>query len=235
MMTRLPFADAEFWTLPNILTVTRLALLPFIVLLMFIPAAWAASVALTLYIIGALTDYLDGWVARKYDQVSEFGTFLDPISDKIYVVTIMMMLLGTDRLNGIFVLLAVIIIAREFLVAGLREYLGPKDIQVPVSDLAKWKTAAQMVAMGILIIAPYMFGAATLGVLALMGATALTAYTGCDYLKAGLAHMCGPTSGADAKPDEVKAELESKPESEPASKPKPKKKKKPSADDESKE
>ena len=189
------------WNLPNILTIGRLATLPLIILLMYIPAAWGAAVALTLYIIGAATDFLDGYLARKNDEVTEFGTFLDPIADKIYVVTIMMMLLATDRLNGIFVLLAIIIITREFLIAGLREYLGPKDIQVPVSDLAKWKTATQMIAMGLLIIAPYMWGGEFIGLTLLLAATAITVMTGWDYLKVGYAHMMEETSTEEMDDD----------------------------------
>lgn len=190
------------WNLPtlnlaNMLTLARLAILPVIVLLMFIPAAWAAAVALTLYILGAVTDWLDGWVARKYDQVSEFGTFLDPISDKIYVVTIMLMLVATDRIAGVFVLLVIIILMREFLVAGLREYLGPKGVKIPVSDLAKWKTATQMASLGFLIIAPYMFGGGFIGIILLLAATAITVYTGWDYLKVALEHMGDPAEPID--------------------------------------
>lgn len=177
------------FNLPNLLTLFRLGLLPFIILLLFIPASWAAAVALTFYALGAATDWLDGYVARKYDQVSEFGAFLDPISDKIYVVTIMLMLVATDRVTGIWVLLVLAILIREFVISGLREYLGPKDVKVPVSELAKWKTASQMVATGLLIIAPYMFGGTALGILALIGATGLTLYTAWNYLKIGFEHM----------------------------------------------
>lgn len=190
------------FNLPNLLTLFRLALLPFIILLLFVPASWAAAVALTLYALGAATDWLDGYVARKYNQISEFGTFLDPISDKIYVVTIMLMLVATDRISGIWVLLVIAILVREFVISGLREYLGPKDVKVPVSELAKWKTAAQMVATGLLIIAPHMFGGTFLGILALIGATGLTLYTAWDYLKVGYEHMQGELSDETASEDE---------------------------------
>lgn len=179
----------ENMNLANALTVARLVILPFIIALMFIPAAWAAAVALTLYIVGAITDWLDGYVARKYDQITELGTFLDPICDKVYVVTIMMMLIATDRINGVFVLLPIAILTREFLIAGLREYLGPKNIKLPVSGLAKWKTTLQMAALGILIIAPYIYGFTVLGTIALVGATIITLITGWDYLKTGLQHL----------------------------------------------
>ncbi len=177
------------WNLANILTVSRLVILPVVVLLMFIPQSWAAAVCLTFYIAGAVTDWLDGWVARKYDQITEFGTFLDPIADKIYVVTIMLMLVATERITGVFVLLVIVILAREFMVSGLREYLGPKNVKLPVSALAKWKTAVQMIATGILIVAPYITGGTIIGILALTGAAVLTVITGWEYLKTGLEHM----------------------------------------------
>ena len=174
---------------PNVLTLFRLILLPFIVALMFLPYAWAAGVALALYVIGSITDFLDGWVARKFDQVTAFGTFMDPISDKIYVSTIMLMLVATGRIWGVWVIFAILILGREFMISGLREYLGPKGIKVPVSQLAKWKTASQMLAIGVLIIAPYFMGGLYLGILLLVGACTLTLYTGWDYLKVGWEHM----------------------------------------------
>lgn len=175
--------------LPNILTLFRLGLLPFIVLLLFIPTSWAAAVALTLYIIGSITDYLDGYIARKYNQVTEFGTFMDPISDKIYVATILLMLVATGRVWGIWVVFVIAIFIREFIISGLREYLGPKDVKVPVSDLAKWKTAVQMIATGLLIIGPHITGGVFIGITALIAAAALTVYTGWDYLKVGYEYM----------------------------------------------
>ena len=102
-----------------------------------------------LYIIGAATDWLDGWVARRYNQISEFGKFMDPISDKIFVVTVLMMLVATHRIEHFLVLAVIIILIREFLVSGIREFLGPKGISLPVTPLAKWKTAAQMTATGL--------------------------------------------------------------------------------------
>ena len=175
--------------LANILTLFRLALLPLIVVLLFIPASWAASAALAFYIVGAITDWLDGYIARKHNMVTAFGTFLDPISDKIFVATIMLMLVATDRIAGIWVVLVILILVREFVISGLREFLGPKNIQVPVSPMAKWKTTAQMIATGLLIIGPFVTGGMFLGLLCLLAATALTLYTGWDYLKIGWEHM----------------------------------------------
>ncbi len=179
-------------TLANKLTLARLALLPVIILLFFIPTGWAAWTCLTLYVIGAVTDWLDGWVARRYNQYSEFGRFLDPIADKIFVVVVLLMLIAVDRVEGIWVLAVVIILIREFLVAGLREFLGPKGIIVPVTPLAKWKTALQMVATGILIVGPYIHdGITMLGLLGLTGAAVLTVMTGWNYFKTGIQHIKG--------------------------------------------
>lgn len=173
------------WTLPNILTVGRLGLLVVMIPFLYISAPWAAWFCFVLYVIGSITDWLDGWIAREYNQVSAFGTFLDPISDKIYVVTIMLLLVATDRIEGIAVLFVIVILVREFLVSGLREYLGPKGISVPVMDLAKWKTAAQMFATSFLIISPYVIGGKVVGALLLGMAAVLTAITGWRYLVAG--------------------------------------------------
>lgn len=174
---------------PNMLSLLRLALLPFMVVLFLIPMEWAAWSGLVLYVLGALTDFLDGWVARKFSQTSEFGAFIDPVSDKIFVVTCMLMLVAINRIEGIAVLAVAIIIVREFLVSGLREYLGPKGIKLPVTKLAKWKTASQMLALGVLIVAPYIFMGTALGLTLLLTASVLTILTGWLYLKTGLDHM----------------------------------------------
>ena len=173
--------------LANILTITRLVLLPFIVILFYMPAswAWASWALLALYAIGAITDWFDGWVARRFNQVSAFGTFMDPISDKIYVVTMLLMLIATQRISGLLVLAVVVILVREFLVAGLREFLAPKNIKLPVTKLAKWKTTAQMVATGLLILAPLSRLAADAGDVFLCGAAVLTVVTGWDYVRTG--------------------------------------------------
>jgi cardiolipin synthase len=175
--------------LANTLTLLRLALLPLMVALFYIPFEWAAWTCLVLYAIGAMTDLLDGWIARKYNQITEFGTFLDPISDKIFVVTTLLMLVAVDRIEHLWVMNVVIIIIREFVVSGMREYLGPKEIKLPVTNLAKWKTALQMLATGILIVGSYVWGGQMIGQLLLTGASALTVVTGWVYLKAGLDHM----------------------------------------------
>jgi len=174
----------------NILTMTRLFILPLMILLFFIPAHWAAWSVLVFYIIGAATDWLDGWFARRYNQISDFGRFLDPIADKIFVVTVLLMLVATDRISSGWVLSVVVILAREFLVSGLREFLGPKGIVLPVTKLAKWKTAVQMIATGFLIIAPALGALAHyIGLLGLCAAAILTVMTGWAYMKTGWAHI----------------------------------------------
>ncbi len=175
--------------LANLLTMTRLVLLPFIIVLFYLPFDWAAWTCLGLFIVGSVTDFLDGWVARRFDQVTEFGKFMDPISDKIFVVTILLMLIAVDRIEGIFVMAVIIILMREFLVSGLREFLGPKDVKLPVTQLAKWKTTIQMVATACLIIAPLSLTAAIVGKIGIIVAAAITAWTGWKYLQAGMEHI----------------------------------------------
>jgi len=176
-------------TLANILTLARLVLLPFIIILFFIPAKWAAISCLMLYAIGAITDFLDGWVARKFNQITEFGTFIDPIADKVFVVVITLMLIAADHVSGIWILPLLIILIREFLVSGMREFLGPKNVKLPVTQLAKWKTTSQMIALGLLIIAPYYPSANIAGLIMLVIAAVLTVKTGWIYLTTGFKHM----------------------------------------------
>lgn len=178
--------------LANILTVTRLLLLPLIVALFFVESSWgglATWPCLILFILAAATDYFDGYVARKLNQITAFGTFLDPISDKIFVATLLVMLVATERIEGLWIICVLLIFAREFLVSGMREYLGPHDVQMPVTDLAKWKTAAQMLSLGFLIIGKASPVTHTLGLLFLAAATGLTLITGLHYTVVGIAHM----------------------------------------------
>lgn len=177
----------------NILTLGRLVALPVMMLLFAMPFPWAAWLCLVIYIIAAVTDFLDGYIARRYNLVSKFGIFLDPIADKIFVMAVLVMLVAGDRLTGIWIIPPILILAREFLIAGLREYLGPKDVQVPVSSLAKWKTGVQMTALGFLIIGPYgdalVFETMIIGKILLIAATGLTIMTGWAYLKTGLRYL----------------------------------------------
>jgi len=179
--------------IPNILTLSRVVLLPVLIGLFFIPGAGAAWAALSVYTICAVTDFLDGWIARKYHITSKFGTFLDPISDKIMVACLLLVLVGFDRLPGLWMIPALIIFTREFLISGLREFLGPQNITVPVSKLAKWKTAVQMVALGFLIIGDYgdviLPGTLLIGQIGLTLAAAITVITGWSYVRTGFRHI----------------------------------------------
>lgn len=139
----------------NMLTLSRMILLPVIVVLFLIPKAWAAWAALALYAPAAATDYLDGYFARLYNQTSRVGIFLDPIADKLFVGAILFMLAATGRLEGWWAVPALLIMLREIFIAGLREFLAEVAVNMPVTRLAKWKTGVQMTAIGFLIMWPY--------------------------------------------------------------------------------
>lgn len=181
------------FNVPNALTLMRIFVIPIIIILLYMPQSWAVWVSCGLYILAAVTDFLDGYYARKMNLVSDFGRFLDPIADKILVGCLLVVLAAVDRLDGFWIISAVVILVREFLVAGLREYLGPKNITIPVTNMAKWKTTVQMVALGFLIVGDYgdvivpntlLIGQVGLGIAAVM-----TAVTGWNYLRIGMAHM----------------------------------------------
>lgn len=179
--------------LPNILTFFRIAILPFIIALFFIPEAWAAWSALGLYTIACITDFMDGYLARTMKTESMLGKFLDPISDKIFIAVLLMVLVDFERLEGLWLIPALLILIREFLISGLREFLGPMNIQLPVSKLAKWKTTVQMVALGFLIMGDYgevlVPHTLAIGQWGLAIAALLTIITGWAYVKAGLKHL----------------------------------------------
>lgn len=139
-------------TLPNLLTLSRVGVIPVIVALFYVPGDWAQYAACVLFSVAGFTDVLDGHLARTRAQVSAFGRILDPIADKLLVTSVIGMLLAFGRIDGLAVLAAVVILCRELLVSGLREVLADIRLKVPVSKLAKWKTAIQMVALGFLIV-----------------------------------------------------------------------------------
>jgi len=178
-------------SLPNLLTLSRIAVIPLVVGLFYIPEAWAAYTACGLYAAACITDWFDGYLARAWAQESVIGKFLDPIADKLLVAATLIMLAGFGRLGGLSILPAVTILLREVLVSGLREYLAGLHVGVPVTWLAKWKTAIQMVALGFLIVGDYApeVPATIIGTVGLWIAAALTFYTGWDYMRAGLTHM----------------------------------------------
>lgn len=182
--------------LPNVLTVSRIVAIPLVCGLMAANTPLTNGLALALYVFACVTDFLDGYLARSWDQQSGFGRMLDPIADKLLVASLLLMLVGIDRLHGAAILPAGIILCREILVSGLREYLATLRVPLPVTRLSKWKTTVQMVALGVLIVGDSgpRLGDVTLtqvGVVGLWIAAVLTVYTGYDYLRAGLSHAGG--------------------------------------------
>jgi cardiolipin synthase len=180
--------------LPNVLTLSRIIIIPILVGLFYLDGDVWRWVSLLLFSTAGVTDYFDGYLARRWSQISAFGRFLDPIADKLLVAAVILMLVATDRISGWVVLPALVILCREVLVSGLREFLAQVNVGVPVSRLAKWKTALQLVALGILIVGDAA-GAWTqwTGELGLWIAAAITIVTGYDYLSAGLKHMTPAT------------------------------------------
>lgn len=179
-------------SLPNLLTLSRIGFIPAIVALFWIDGNTARWVALGVYTLACLTDFFDGYVARSMGTISNFGRFLDPVADKLLVAATILMLVAFDRISGLAILPALVILCREILVSGLREFLAEIKIGVPVSGLAKWKTAIQMLALGFLLIgdaAPAAIPATLVGDVGLWAAAVLTIITGYDYLRTGLAHL----------------------------------------------
>lgn len=180
-------------TLPNILTLSRIFAVPLLAWLLWWPH-WQAgyAAAFVLYCVIGATDYLDGYLARAQGTVSKLGIFLDPIADKIMVAAVILMLVGTQDIDSFHRIAALIILLREIMVSGLREFLGGIQVSVPVSQLAKWKTALQLVSLGALILAGAVPGwpwIKLVGLVSLWSAAVLTLITGWDYLRVGLKHM----------------------------------------------
>lgn len=181
------------WSVPNLLTLSRIVAVPLLVGLLWWPA-WPTgyAIAFALYCLMGITDYFDGYLARSYGVVSRLGIFLDPIADKIMVAAVILILVSTRDIAGFDVIAALVILLREIAVSGLREFLAPLQVSVPVSRLAKWKTTLQLVALGGLILAGALPAVAWIGIVgrvSLWGAAVLTLVTGWDYLRVGLKHM----------------------------------------------
>lgn len=189
--------------LPNVLTLSRIAAIPLLVALSAFRTPWADLAACVLFTAAAVTDYFDGALARSRRQQSDFGRMLDPIADKLLVGATLMLLVGEERLSHLGLYPAIVIMLREILVSGLREYLASTRIGLPVTNLAKWKTGFQMTALGTLLAGNS--GAALIGLgalpISLIGecmlwiAAALTLVTGWDYLTAGVRHASASPAG----------------------------------------
>src|SRR5258708_10154774 len=175
----------------NILTLSRILAIPLVVACFWLDRGWSQWLSMILFVIAAVTDWFDGYFARRYHQISRLGRFLDPIADKLLVAAALLMLVNKEGpLSGIHVLAALIILAREILVSGLREFLAELRVGLPVSQLAKWKTGVQMVAIAFLLVGDAAGPVITdLGLWLIWIAACLTLITGYDYLRTGLRHM----------------------------------------------
>jgi cardiolipin synthase len=180
------------------LTYARIAAVPVVVACMYWQnilqgGLWLRWVALALFIAAAVTDFFDGYFARSWGQQSSLGRMLDPIADKLLVASCLLMLASDDTIRGWSLWAAIVILCREILVSGLREYLAELRVSVPVTQLAKWKTLLQNVAVGFLIageagdrVVPIV---TDVGIGLLWLSAILTLYTGYDYFRAGIRHL----------------------------------------------
>ncbi len=186
------------YSIPNILTYGRILCVPLIVVCFFVEgrlessdfARWAA---VWIFVIASITDFFDGYLARIWNQTSNIGRMLDPIADKLLIAAILLLVAADGTIAGWSLWAAIIILCREILVSGLREYLADLKVSVPVTRIAKWKTTAQMVAIAFLLagpagdkILPY---TTQIGIALLWIAALLTMYTGYDYFRVGLKHI----------------------------------------------
>ncbi|SLN74452.1 CDP-diacylglycerol--glycerol-3-phosphate 3-phosphatidyltransferase [Oceanibacterium hippocampi] len=188
--------------LPNVLTLSRIVIIPALVAAFYLPFPLANWVGFGLFVAAGVTDFFDGYVARLRGQQSPFGRFLDPIADKLLVAATIVMLVAEDRIEDWAMLPALVILCREILVSGLREFLAELNVGMPVSRLAKWKTTVQIIAICMLLVgdaAPQPIPGQLLGIALLWLAGALTLWTGIDYLRAGLGHMLPPAKSDAAK------------------------------------
>jgi cardiolipin synthase len=196
--------------LPNLLTLSRIAAIPVLVLLVALRDPWGDFAACVVFSAAAITDYFDGKLARERQQTSAFGRMLDPIADKLLVGAALMLLAGMDRLTVLGLLPAIVILLREILVSGLREYLAGLAVGLPVTRLAKWKTGFQMGALGTLLAGDTAAGVlhlsflpvSLIGEVMLWTAAGLTLVTGWDYLQAGLRHAGAAEPARAAQPSE---------------------------------
>ncbi len=182
-------------SVPNLLTLSRILAIPVVVGTFYLSGDYARWLGCALFAAAGFTDWLDGHVARRWAQQSELGRFLDPIADKLLVSATLFMLTATGRLPAQAILPALVILCREILVSGLREYLAGLRVGMPVSRLAKWKTAIQMIAIGVLIVGDAgwrVIPVVAIGETLLWVAALLTMVTGYDYLRLGLPHISQP-------------------------------------------
>lgn len=191
--------------LPNLLTLSRIVAIPALVGSFYLAPPLSNWVGLFIFALAGITDYLDGHLARLRNEESFLGRFLDPIADKLLVAATLMMLVFAGRIDHWSILPAIVIMCREILVSGLREFLAEIRVSIPVSQLAKWKTFVQILAIGFLIVGDAGWEPlpiATIGSFGLWLAALLTLYTGYDYLRAGLRYMTGEASAPSRHGDD---------------------------------
>ncbi len=182
--------------IPNILTIGRIIIVPFFVLAFYLPGFYGDLTACVLFVIASFTDFLDGMLARMMGQESKLGELLDPIADKIIVATALILLVMSGTIKHYEVIAAIIILTREILISGLREFLARGQIKLPVTNLAKLKTFLQMVAIALLLTGEtgnkilnfQDYNAQTIGIILLWLSAFLTLYTGYEYLRKGIDH-----------------------------------------------
>ena len=183
--------------IPNILTVGRIIIVPFFVISFFLPGFYGEIIPFLLFILASFTDFLDGLLARLYKEESKLGELLDPIADKIIVSAALILLVMNRTIQNYEVIAAIIILTREILISGLREFLADVQVKIPVSSLAKGKTFIQMFSIAILltgetgnkIINFEDYNAQTVGIILLWLSAFLTLYTGYDYVRKGIEHI----------------------------------------------
>lgn len=183
------------YNLPNILTISRIVVIPVIFLTIYIHSALWYLVAGLLFIIAAITDYLDGYLARSRNELSAFGRLLDPIADKLLVVSALVIIVANDLVDTLSYIPVVVILCREILVSGLREFLSEVRVGLPVTRLAKWKTGFQMTALAVLLMSNALFFNVleglwiVIGTICLWAAGILTFITGYQYFQKSLDYI----------------------------------------------
>ena len=187
---------------PNYLTIGRIIIVPIFVFAFYLPGFYGDILPFALFVIASFTDFLDGLLARMYKEESKLGELLDPIADKIIVATALILLVMDQTIRNYEVIAAIIILTREILISGLREFLAKGKIKLPVSNLAKLKTVLQMVSIGLLlsgetgnkIINFQDYNAQTIGIILLWLSAALTLFTGYEYMRKGIDHAISEDS-----------------------------------------
>ena len=182
--------------IPNMLTIGRIILVPFFVLAFYLPGFYGDLTAFAIFVIASFTDFLDGMLARMMGEESKLGELLDPIADKIIVATALILLVMDGTIRQYEVIAAIIILTREILISGLREFLAKGQIKLPVSNLAKLKTFLQMLAIALLLTGEtgnkilnfQDYNAQTIGIILLWLSAFLTLFTGYEYLRKGIDH-----------------------------------------------